>query len=54
MMKTWMTPPLPYGDEIINAEIDEINEDYNDVLYNYIGTEVVVTDMASCPPPRRI
>ena len=42
-----MTPPLPYGDEIINAEIDEINEDYNDVLYNYIVTEVVVTDKES-------
>ena len=30
--------PLPYGDKIINANTDEINEAYIDALDTYIGT----------------
>ena len=35
-------PPLPYGDEIIDAKIDEINKAFIDALNNYIDIEVVL------------
>ena len=45
-MKTWMTP-LPYGDLIINAKTYEVNKSNIDVLDNFIGTDVVVTERDS-------
>ena len=34
---------LPYGDEFIAVKVEEISDDYLDVIDDYIGAEIVIT-----------
>ena len=40
---------LPYGDELVDAKTDEVNDAYLEALDNYIGAEVVIPGKDSLP-----
>ena len=40
---------LPYGDELINAKTDTVDEPYLEALYEYIGAQIVIPNKEAVP-----